>query len=186
MKEKKYYIYGGLLALLVGSLIISFRKKTKFEGKSIIIGDSHAVGISKLLKNTEKINCAVGGWRVSDLINCLNNSPVRTDVGKVIISIGTNGIYSSSDKVETLIDILKSKYPNATLYAFGGSYGWSGTLTRTQVEERTDSYYNRFKKKSVILLKNGLGYFKTSSEAHSITSPQAKAIAEEINSLTLK
>jgi hypothetical protein len=173
-------------ATLAGiALILSLRKKDKtVADKNIIIGDSHAVGISRLLKNVEKSKCAVGGWMVSNLISCLNNEPTRNDVGKVFISIGTNGLYSSSDKVEQLIDLIRQKYPNANLYVYGGSYGWSGSLSKSDVEARRNRYYQRFSSKSVKLLTSSLGYFKTDAQAHSISSPQAKSIANEINEIT--
>lgn len=185
-KKFPYILSIGILA--IGVYLYFFKKENEqqFVGRNIIIGDSHAVGISKLLKNVEKSSCAVGGWMVSNLIKCLNSQPVQNDVGKVFISIGTNGIYSSSDKLEELTTLIRQKYPNATLYAFGGSYGWSGKLSIPEIEKRRNKYYERFTIQSVRLLKNGLGYFKTDSEAHSITSPQAKAIAEEINLKTIK
>ena len=183
MDKKKLYLIISLSILGLG-VFLNFRKKNKFIGRNIIIGDSHAVGISKLLKNVEKSTCAVGGWMVNNLIQCISNQPVQTDVANVFISIGTNGLYSSNDKIEQLIQLLQQKFPNATFYVYGGSYGWSGSMTNSQVESRRNQYYKRFSDKSVILLKNGLGYFKTDAEAHSINTPQAKAIAQEINSLS--
>jgi hypothetical protein len=176
-------LIGGALAGI--ALILSLRKKDKnLADKNIIIGDSHAVGISRLLKNVEKSKCAVGGWMVSNLISCLNNEPTRNDVGKVFISIGTNGLYSSSDKVEELINLIKKKYPYANLYAYGGSYGWSGNLSRSDVEARRNRYYQRFSSNSVRILNKSLGYFRTDAEAHSTSSLQAKSIANEINEIT--
>ena len=183
---KKNYIYFLSLGIVAYAAYLYFfrKKEDEFVGKNIIVGDSHAVGISRLLKNVQKSSCAVGGWMVSNVIKCLTSQPEDKGVAKVFISIGTNGLYSQNDKVEDLINLLKSKYPKAKIYVYGGSYGWSGNLSKSAVEERRNKYYKRFTDNSVILLKNGLGYFKTDGEAHSITSPQAKAIAEEINSKT--
>ena len=176
-------IISGTIATIAIILYLTKRDKKSSANKSIIIGDSHAVGISKLLNNVDKSQCAVGGWMVSNLLSCLKNQPTRNDVGKVFISIGTNGLYSSSDKVEELVDLIKQKYPNADLYIYGGSYGWSGKMSKSEVEARRNKYYQRFSNKSVKLLRNGLGYFKTDAGAHSITSNQAKAIAKEINEI---
>lgn len=182
LKFEKALLVGVVITLVA---IYAFKKpKTVLSGgRSIIVGDSHAVGIHRLLNNVEK-SCAVGGWTVNNLSQCLRSQTVDAGVGKVFISIGTNGLYSSSDKIEDLVDLLKEKYPNATLYIYGGSYGWSGSLSRAQVEDRRNNYYKRFKNKGVNMLKSELGYFNTDSGAHSTSSPQAKSIANEINSIT--
>ena len=170
--------------IAAAAIAIAYSKKPKRKtGRNIIVGDSHAVGISKLLTNVQKSDCAVGGWTVKSVTQCLSGKPVDNGVSRVFISIGTNGMYSASDKVEEMIDLIKQKFPEADLYAYGGSYGWSGSRPAAEIEQRRTAYYARFKKKGVNMLRSGLGYFSTDSGAHSINSPQAKAIANEINAI---
>lgn len=175
------------ISLIIGAslagvaLLMSLKKETKRPSKKIIIGDSHAVGIGSATKGVElDKRIAVGGWMVSNLMNALQSYPTREDIGTVIISIGTNGQFSSTDKVEELVKIIKTKFPNSKLYIFKGSYGWSGSRTNSQIMDRLVPYYDRFNKSGVEVLKNGLGYFANGGDAHSVNTPQAKAIIQEI------
>lgn len=168
------------------ALLLSLRKKESKpnSSKKIVIGDSHAVGIGSASKGVEvDKKIAVGGWMVSNLMNALHLYPVRPDIGHVIISIGTNGQFSNSDKIEELVQLIKSKFPQAKIYIFKGSYGWSGTRTSNQILDRQYPYYQRFQKSGVILLKNELGYFANGGDAHSVRTSQAKAIIQEIESI---
>lgn len=186
MKNSLKYVlaYGFLAAVLV---YIWSKNSVKAEpvrpSKKIIIGDSHAVGIGIASGVEVDKRIAVGGWMLSTLLNALKNYPVRTDVGTVIVSIGTNGQFSSSDKIEELVILLHQKFPNAKIYAFKGSYGWSGTRTTQQTLDRLNPYYQRFQKAGVTIMQNGLGYFSTDASAHSVTSPQAQAIIKEIKQI---
>jgi hypothetical protein len=188
-----------LITLGMAALVLIAKKlnsttvpsKAPCTGKKLVIGDSHAVLIGSKISNA-KVDplLAKSGWRVSNLISALASYPVTNDVCRIFVSIGTNGQYSSSDNVEGLISLINSKFPNAEIYLFKGSFGWSGT-TASQKESILRSaqanynpYYQRFEKLGVTILNNGLGYFSTDAQAHSVTSSQAKAIISEINSLT--
>jgi hypothetical protein len=81
---------------------------------------------------------------------------------------------------------VRAKFPDATIYVYGGSYGWSGSTSIPTLESRFAQYYKRFKDAGVYVLNSKLGYFKTDAEAHSVKTAQAKAIANEIDSLSLK
>lgn len=171
-------------ASLVGVALLMSLKKDKRPSKKIIIGDSHAVGIGSATKGVEvDKRIAVGGWMVSNLMNALQSYPTREDIGTVIISIGTNGQFSSTDKVEDLIKSINHKFPNSKLYIFKGSYGWSGSRTNSQINDRLVNYYDRFYKSGVQILKNGLGYFSNGGDAHSVNTTQAKAIIQEIENI---
>jgi len=181
----------GVLVLIAKKLSAKSTPKSPCIGRKLIVGDSHAVLIgSKISGAKVEPRLAKSGWRVSNLMSALSSYPVTTDVCRIFISIGTNGQYSPSDNIEGLISLLNSKFPNADLYLFKGSFGWSGT-TASQKESILRSaqanynpYYQRFEKLGVTILNNGLGYFSTDAQAHSVTSSQAKAIISEINSLT--
>ena len=187
-----------LIAIGMGVLVLVAKKlstksttpKAPCSGRKLIVGDSHAVLIGSKINGAKvEPRLAKSGWRVSNLMSALSSYPVTSDVCSIFISIGTNGQYSPSDNVEGLISLINSKFPNADLYLFKGSYGWSGT-TASQKESILKSakanynpYYQRFEKLGVKILNNGLGYFSTDAQAHSVTSSQAKAIITEINSI---
>jgi hypothetical protein len=187
-----------LITLGMAALVLIAKKlnsttvpsKAPCTGKKLVIGDSHAVLIGSKISNA-KVDplLAKSGWRVSNLMSALASYPVTSDVCRIFISIGTNGQYSPSDNVEGLISLLNSKFPNAELYLFKGSFGWSGTASQKESILRSakanyNPYYQRFEKLGVTILNNRLGYFSTDAQAHSVTSSQAKAIISEINSLT--
>jgi len=156
-------------------------------GRNIIIGDSHGVGISFITKNAKsESGLAKSGWTLSNVLNALKTKGVDKSVARVFISIGTNGQFSSKDDINTFVNTIKEKFPDATLYVYGGSYGWSGSTSTATLESRFSQYYKRFKDAGVYVLNSKLGYFKTDAEAHSVKTAQAKAIASEIDSLSLK
>lgn len=188
-KTAKTFIYitigMGVLLLIANKMFGASTKKNPFIGKNIVVGDSHGVMIGAKLKNAKaEPLLSKSGWRVSDVLKALSMYPVSPDVANVFISIGTNGQYTKSDKVEDLVTLLKQKFPNAFLYAFKGSYGWSGRYGNPNAASDQIPYYKRLENNGVIILKNGLGYFSTDAGAHSTSSTQAKAIISEINSIT--
>ena len=179
-----------VLVLIAKKMTANTQKATACFGRKLVIGDSHAVLIGSKVSNA-KVDplLAKSGWRVSNLMSALSGYPVTNDVCKIFISIGTNGQFSSSDNVEGLITQIRTKFPNAELYIYKGSYGWSGTGSQREsilksAKERYNPYYKRFEELGVNILNNGLGYFPTDASAHSVTSSQAKAIISEINSYT--
>jgi hypothetical protein len=183
-KTKKFlFITLGLGAFLIyASKIFGTVSST---GKNIVIGDSHAVMIGQKIKNAiVPTELAHSGWNVSNLINALNNYPVTPDVSKVFLSIGTNSGYNKNDNIESLISKIYAKFPNARLYVFKGSYGWSGRYENINAKNDILPYYQRFSYNGAIILNNGLGYFATDAKAHSTSSPQALAIINEINTYT--
>lgn len=175
-----------VLVLISKKLFASNNNTELVNGKNLIVGDSHAVMIGAKVKNAIlDPKLAKSGWRVSNLIDALSNYPVSAGFSKVFISIGTNGQYSKNDKIEVLINKLKEKFPNATLYVFKGSHGWSASGNQAAALNQSP-YYKRFQDAGVNVLNNGLGYFSTDAEAHSTSTNQAKAIINEINSYTIK
>ena len=159
-------------------------KSLDLNGRKLVIGDSHSVGIGKATKGVEvDRKIAVGGWTLSNLMSALKSYPITKDVTIVFISIGTNGQFSSADKIEDLIKLLRQKFPNASLFIYKGSYGWSGSRTKNELVYRMNKYYKRFSDNGVVVLKNGLGYFADGGDAHGINTPQAKAIIDEIENI---
>jgi hypothetical protein len=189
----KDIIKGVVLAIIVSVTIIYFIEKKKGVvgnveinklGKKLVIGDSHAVGIGSKTSGVEvDKRIAVGGWMLSNLLNALYSYPISPDVSAIFISIGTNGQFSQNDKIEELINVLHQKFPNAVIYAFKGSYGWSGSLSKSSLEAREKAYYNRFQQYGVRIMKNGLGYFTDGGMAHTTSTPQSLAIINEIQQI---
>jgi 23S rRNA pseudoU1915 N3-methylase RlmH len=191
-KLKDYLIIGSAIVIIVYA-IETFRNKAAAQappkvnkvGRNIIIGDSHGVGISAITKSAKaEKGLAKSGWTLGNVLAELKTKGVDNGVARVFISIGTNGQFSTSDDVATFINTIKAKFPQTTIYVYGGSYGWSGTRTRATLEDRFAKYYKRFADMGVYVLKNKLGYFTTDAGAHSVTTPQAKAIAKEIDDLS--
>jgi hypothetical protein len=176
-----------IVVVLSATIIYFIETKAKAKEKSkkiIFIGDSHAVMIG------EKINGAIidkrlatSGWALPKVLSNLKAYPINKEIGKVFISIGTNEKFAKSDKIEEFVNELKTKFPNADLYIFKGSYGWSGKYENPNAERDLVPFYKRFEDSGVSVLKNGLGYFKTDAQAHSTSSTQAKAIIEEIKNI---
>lgn len=177
------------ITLIISSVLIfsinaiSKKNKINFSGmRNIFIGDSHAIGLGSKINGAEvDTSITKVGWSSYNVINALKNYPVSNDVGRVFLSVGTNGGFSLSDDTDTLVGLLKDKFPNAKLYVIKGSYGWGSNTSISK--SKYDSYYNRFAKDGVNVLQNELGYFATSSDAHSTKSNQAISIINEIKSL---
>lgn len=190
-KTLKTFIYitlgMGALVLIANKLFASNSPKNPFVGRNIVVGDSHGVMIGSKIKNGKADPLlAKSGWNVKDVLKALSTYPISPDVANVFISIGTNGGYTKTDKIEDLVMLLEEKFPNAYLYAFKGSYGWSGRWENPKAAQDQILYYQRFEDMGVEIMKNGLGYFSTDAGAHSTSSAQAKAIINEINSYTTK
>jgi hypothetical protein len=184
-KTKRFiFITLGLGAFLIyANKLFSTNNTT---GKNIVIGDSHAVMIGAKVKNaTVPTQLAHSGWNVYNLIDALLIYPVSPDVSKVFLSIGTNSGYNKNDNIESLVSKIYAKFPNAKLYVFKGSYGWSGKYENVNAKSDISPYYQRFSYLGATVLNNGLGYFATDAKAHSTSSTQAIAIINEINNYTL-
>lgn len=138
--------------------------------------------LQRVLKR--KKGLAKSGWTLANVLAALKTKDVDNGVSRVFISIGTNGQFSSTDDIKGFVNTIKAKFPNATIYVYGGSYGWSGSRTKATLESRFADYYKRFKDLGVYVMKNKLGYFTTDADAHSVKSNQAKAIAQEIDDLS--
>lgn len=187
LKVIKYAAFSILVSVGIIYTIESFKKPInknidKCRMRNFIIGDSHAVGIGSLIKNVVvDSRIANSGWTLSNLLSNLNKYPIREDVCRVFISIGTNGAFDKSDNILGLILSVENKFPNAEIFIIKGSYGWGGN--KKVKKEYYDDYYYKFKSHGIKILENELGYFDTSLEAHSTKTTQAKKIINEISSI---
>jgi hypothetical protein len=118
-----------------------------------------------------------GGKGLSWLKQAVDKYPIRADVNSIIINIGTNGGFNASENVAGLVASIRSKFPNAKLYAVKGSWGWGGNKNVTQ--QKVDIYYDKFSRLGVTLIPTPIGV--TSNPHNNI--PVYATIGREIDSL---
>jgi hypothetical protein len=171
--KNRYWIGGGIALAIIGFIIYKNRNPKKedndsndsgnvIKGKSIIIGDSQTPFIAKQSQKI-KILGSVGGenvlWKggmgLKWLKEAVTKYPVSKDVSNVVINIGTNGGFNLKDDISGLVNQLKRVFPNSKLYVVKGSWGWGGNKDKTI--SQIDSYYNKFKDNSVIVLNTAIG-----------------------------
>lgn len=196
----------GLSILAVGGLaaFFVFRKKTDTNGvnnevnnneqnnnqvsvdksKNYIIGDSQTPLIDK---NSQKVkrfgeqggmqNLWEGSKGLSWLKQAVDKYPITADVNSIVINIGTNGGFNASEDIAGLVGSIRSKFPNAKLYAVKGSWGWGGNKYITQ--QQVDTYYNKFSNLGVTLIPTAIG---VTSNPHN-NLPVYVTIGREIDSI---
>jgi hypothetical protein len=150
---------------------------------NIVIGDSISPWVAMNTAKADLISNSQGpqslwksGVAVSWLIKNLKNYPISNNIKNVIISIGTNGLFSKNDNISGLISLLKTTFPNAKLLVVQGSYGW-GALKNIEPWMVTD-YYSRFKELGVTVIEPPVG----NVEPHG-NRPVYKKIGAEIDRL---
>jgi len=123
--------------------------------ENIIIGDSLCTFIDNASSKASRINPKgdingtylwYGGTTLTWLKNALSKYTISPKVKNVVISTGTNSIYSEKDDIAGLMDLLKIKFPHARFIVVPGSW-WIKQPTRWVVtisEEVVRKYYERF------------------------------------------
>jgi len=176
-------------ALYWGSTITITPPTTSLD--TIIIGDSLSScieaqvkkknGKARMISSAEgEASLHQGGKNVTWLIGALQKYPVTTTVKNVIVSIGTNGGFSSGDNQTGLITELRRVFPNAKYIFITGSYGWGGNVNITEANVTT--YYNVFKNAGATIIK-GSGYAASDADAHSCSAtklPNLPTMAADI------
>jgi len=163
---QKLLIYGGIVVglLAIGLIIYGRSRKAKATDKSknYVIGDSQTPFIDRNSEKVRRISETAGkqslwqgGQNLSWLKSAVEEFPVSPDVNSIIINIGTNGGFNPKDNVAGLVSAIKSKFPNAELYAVQGSWGWGGNKNVTQ--QRVSDYYNLFKQQGVAIIEPPIG-----------------------------
>ena len=171
-------------AAIVVICIVAFKKpQPKMPLNAILIGDSQTEDLANLTKDTYMVApLQKVGWWVINLLNALKSYPVDPTVSHVFVCIGTNGVFSKSDKVEELCDQLKMTFPNAELYVIEGSYGWeSDNKGISNIEDIMATYYKRFAAKGVTVMPTAIGY---SPKHPTDATPSMIDIASDIDSIT--
>jgi hypothetical protein len=184
-KNKTLVIVSGSL-LGIGILLYFLKKISKSSNsskpsKSIVIGDSQSINISKnnnVAKIISEEQSEKSLWKSGQNLNWLKNAvskyPKSSDIGNVVISIGTNGGYNKNEDISGLFSALKTTFPKADFYAVKGSWGWGNIKNVT--EDRVNDYYAKFKSEGAQIIKTPIG--KTDNPHTNL--PIYKIIGKEI------
>jgi hypothetical protein len=165
MTKTQKIIIGSVFGLvLVGYAVyfITRRRKKTDQMKNYIIGDSQTPFIdrnstkaSRVAEESGEAALWKGGMGLSWLKGAVEKYPVSSDVNSIIINIGTNGGFSANDDVNGLVSAVKTKFPNAKLFAVQGSWGWGGNKNITT--EKVAQYYDRFNTLGVKIIEPPIG-----------------------------
>ena len=150
--------------------------------KNYVIGDSQTPLIDK---NSQKVT-TIGAegeaslWKGSMGLKWLKNAvdayQESKDVNSIVINIGTNGGFSTSDDIQGLVTSVKTKFPNAQLFVVKGSWGWANNANVT--EQQVNAYYDKFKQLGVSVIPTAIG---VTNNPHNNIPSYAK-IGSEIDS----
>lgn len=170
-------------------------KSSSFTGplpNTIVIGDSlvpyvaKGAGVSegpkaKDIKNSGKNGLWYGGIGIGSLLSFAKDyKNTDSSVKNVVISIGTNGIFSRSTKtVKDLISRLKVIFPNAKILVVKGVYGNKLTAypaLQTVKQSTVDDFYSDFTSNGATVIPTPVGNV-TDGHGH---LPIYKVIGKEI------
>jgi len=162
------YAVVGISVLGIGFLIYKLKKMNSGSEKNVdkmknyIIGDSQTPFLDKnsnkamrISEKSGKQSLWEGGQNLNWLKSAVNEYPISSDVNSIFINIGTNGGFNIKDDVTGLVSAIKTKFPNAKLFAIKGSWGWGGNKNVTL--SKVDSYYKMFSDAGVKVLTNAIG-----------------------------
>lgn len=143
-------------------IFVSLISSAFASSENIIIGDSLCTFIDNASKKADRPSPKgdiagtylwYGGTTLTWLKEALIKYPTTPTIRNVIISTGTNSIYSPKDDIAGLVSLLNEKFPNAHLIVVPGSW-WIKQPTRwvvTVSEETVQKYYEQFEALGVSL-----------------------------------
>jgi hypothetical protein len=82
------------------------------------------------------------------------NYKTSPEVKNVILCIGTNDAFQNQN-IKDLFTIVKTTFPNATIYAIKGSWGWGNNKTITQ--QKVNNYYKLYEQQGAIVIDPSIG-----------------------------
>ena len=130
--------------------------------KNYVIGDSqtpfldrNSAKVMRISDKPGKQSLWEGGQNLNWLKSAVNEYPISSDVNSIFINIGTNGGFNIKDDVRGLVSAIKTKFPNAKLFAIKGSWGWGGNKNVTL--SKVNDYYKKFSDLGVKVLTNAIG-----------------------------
>jgi hypothetical protein len=171
-RTKKIVLISAVIvsAIAIASFVIVRRRKRGGkrrssevnENENYVIGDSqtpfidkNSTLVSRIGENGNESNLWKGGKGLSWLKDSVVAYPVSPSVNSIVINIGTNGGFNANEDVKGLVDAIKSKFPNARLFAVQGSWGWGGNKNVTQ--DKVKKYYDKFKQEGVEIIEPAIG-----------------------------
>lgn len=160
------YVVVGISVLGIAFLVYKLRKmngdKNVDKMKNYIIGDSQTPFLDKnstkamrVSEKSGKQSLWEGGQNLNWLKTAVNEFPISADVNSIFINIGTNGGFNIKDDVSGLVSAIKTKFPNAKLFAVKGSWGWGGNKNVTI--SKVNDYYKKFSNAGVKVLTTAIG-----------------------------
>lgn len=97
------------------------------------------------------------------------------EVKNVILCIGTNDAFQNQN-IKDLFKIVKTTFPNATIYVIKGSWGWGNNKRITQ--PKVDNYYKLYEQQGAIVLDPAIGKNNPHKDL-----PVYKTIAKKLDSI---
>ena len=104
--------------------------------ENLIIGDSYSLFIDNASKKATRLNTGIagskeylwlGGKGTEWLKDALEVYPVTPTVKHVVVSMGTNDMYSSNTDVSGLVSQIKKTFPNCKIIVVPGSWNFNGS-----------------------------------------------------------
>ena len=82
------------------------------------------------------------------------NYKTSPEIKNVVICIGTNDAFQNQN-IKDLFKIIKRTFPNATIYAIKGSWGWGNNKRITK--QKVDNYYKLYEQQGGIIIDPAIG-----------------------------
>jgi hypothetical protein len=93
----------------------------------------------------------IGVKKLTSMVLRYKTSP---EIKNVVLCIGTNDGFQNQN-IKQLLTIVKRTFPNATIYAIKGSWGWGNNKTITQ--QKVDKYYKLYEQQGAIVIDPAIG-----------------------------
>lgn len=123
--------------------------------QNIIIGDSQTPYIDKNSNKVEKVQSLwKAGIGVKNLTSMVLYYKTSCEIKNIVLCIGTNDGFQNQN-IKDLFKIVKRTFPNATIYAIKGSWGWGNNKNIT--EEKVNKYYKQYEQQGAIILDPAIG-----------------------------
>jgi GH24 family phage-related lysozyme (muramidase) len=169
--------------------------------ENLIIGDSYCLFIDNASKKATRLNTGIAGAKeylwlgargTEWLKDALEVYPVTPTVKHVVVSMGTNDMYSSNTDVSGLVSQIKKTFPNCKIIVVPGSWNFNGSGVTAgkrflPYDEKNknliNSYYAKFTNLGAVLTSPvGDAQVCCSGDAHG-NFPIYQKIGSEIDSI---
>lgn len=103
------------------------------------------------------------------------NYKTSPEIKNVVICIGTNDAFQNQN-IKDLFTIVKTTFPNATIYVIKGSWGWGNN--RKITKQKVDNYYKLYEQQGAIVVDPAIGNNNPHKDL-----PVYKTIAKKLDSI---